>query len=55
MQIVLIYRFVQIMLRFAANSNFGFFLDLDGLLGFESLLWHVNGSWGGRIDLSQNL
>lgn len=51
---MLIYRLVQIMFLFV-DFDFGFFLKLGRLLGFESLFWHGNGSWGGRNDLSQDL
>lgn len=44
---MLIHRLVRILLLFV-DAYFGFFLKLDGLLGFESLLWHSNGSEGGK-------
>lgn len=51
MFVVLIYRLVQIAFLFV-DTDFGFLLKLGRLLGFESLFWHGNGSWGGRNDLS---
>lgn len=54
MEIVLIQRLVYIMLLFV-DAYFSFFLNLGGLLGLESLLWHSNGSWGGNNVLTQDL
>lgn len=53
-EVMLIHRLVHIMLLLV-DGYLCFFLNLGGLLGFESLLWHSNGSWGGNNVLTQDL